>query len=190
MRGTSTSHPVVQFLKASGAVKSTKRGTTQRPRQTGGIRPGNAAHGGAPRRIPVVDGVRDGLPVAVPSPVTLGDAVARGLPDAVGLGLLEAVGVGLRVVTGLAVPLGVRDAEHVRVPQRVPEATNSHQSGRGGGAFSTETPVPFSSIAQRMDQPCRDALEGEVTPTRAPSIRPGTVSLTASARLNGICNRP
>ena len=86
----------------------------------------------------MVDGVREGLPVAVPGPVTLGDAVARGLPDAVGLGLLEAVGVGLRVVTGLAVPLGVRDAEHVRVPQRVPEATNSHRSGRGGGGLPHE----------------------------------------------------
>ena len=121
---------------SGGFHSSATRGTTQRPRQTGGIRPGNAAHSGAPRRIPVVDGVRDGLPVAVPGPVTLGDAVARGLPDAVGLGLLEAVDVGLRVVTGLAVPLGVRDAEHVRVPQRVPEATNSHRSGRGGGPFA------------------------------------------------------
>ena len=143
-----------------------------------------ALSAGAPRRIPVVDGVREGLPVAVPGPVTLGDAVARGLPDAVGLGLLEAVGVGLRVVTGLAVPLGVRDAEHVGVPQRVPEATNSHRSGRGGGGFRMNvrvpvTPPPSLCVNARLRMTCRSTYSKksaagalQVPPTVPPKGEP------------------
>ena len=57
-------------------------------------------------------------------------------------------------------------------------------------------PEPALNCAAMCDgrgDRARDALEvGEVhppSPSRAPSLRPATVPLTASASLNGICNR-
>ena len=51
--------------------------------------------------------------------------------------------------------------------------------------------APKAESVTRRKRLTSDALEGgEVPPpSRAPSLRPATVSLAASAGLNGICNR-
>ena len=57
---------------------------------------------------------------------------------------------------------------------------------------SPQPPPDMELCGVRAPPPPRDALEGGKAPpppSRAPSLRPATVSLAASATLNGICNR-
>ena len=82
-------------------------------------------------------------------------------------------------------------ADNHRMSRHIePRATKTAVAGAGVGATCGEANLnPLCP-----PPPSRDALEGAggappPPPSRAPSLRPATVPLTASAGLNGICNR-